>query len=72
MLALVLVFTVVAATAADAPPLTFKFTKNSVPGARQTLAEGINNAGGDGRAVPRQERGSAWLYSQRQERKNAG
>ena len=41
----VLVFTVVAATAADAPSLTFKFTKASVPGAIATGPGGINNAG---------------------------
>jgi len=45
MLAFVLLFIVVVATAADAPQLKFKFTKNNVPGALQTLAEGINNAG---------------------------
>jgi len=45
MLALVLLFIVAAATAADAPKLTFKFTKNNVPGATQTAPEGINNAG---------------------------
>jgi uncharacterized membrane protein len=44
-LAFVLVFTVAVAIAADAPKLTFKFTKNNVPGAQQTFAEGINNAG---------------------------
>ena len=41
----VLVFTVVAATAADAPSLTFKFTKASVPGAIATRPGGINNTG---------------------------
>jgi len=40
-----LAFAVVAATAADAPPLTFKFSKASVPGATSTSAGGINNAG---------------------------
>ncbi|HWY53945.1 MAG TPA: hypothetical protein VNZ03_05750 [Terriglobales bacterium] len=45
LLALGLAFTVVAATAANAPPLTFKFTKASVPGATSTSAGGINNAG---------------------------
>jgi probable HAF family extracellular repeat protein len=34
-----------AATAADAPPLTFKFTTVSVPNAILTVAQGINNAG---------------------------
>jgi uncharacterized membrane protein len=33
------------ATAADAPPLTFKFTTVNVPGARQTFPSGVNNAG---------------------------
>jgi uncharacterized membrane protein len=41
----VLAFTVVAAIAADAPPLTFTFTKASVPGATVTSPGGINNAG---------------------------
>ena len=45
LLAFALAFTVVAATAADAPPLTFKFTKASVPGATTTSAGGINNSG---------------------------
>jgi uncharacterized membrane protein len=44
-LAFALAFTVVAATAADAPPLTFTFTKASVPGATVTSPGGINNAG---------------------------
>jgi hypothetical protein len=35
----------IAAVAQDAPPLTFKFTKASVPGAVSTSAGGINNAG---------------------------
>ena len=35
----------VAATAGDAPKLTFTFTKASVPGAMQTGPSGINNAG---------------------------
>jgi len=35
----------VAAIAADAPPLTLKFTKASVPGATMTEPGGINNAG---------------------------
>jgi uncharacterized membrane protein len=33
------------ASAADAPPLTFKFTKSDIPGATQTLPYGVNNAG---------------------------
>jgi len=33
------------AAAADAPPLTFKFSKASVPGATETEPGGINNAG---------------------------
>jgi probable HAF family extracellular repeat protein len=45
MLAFAFAFTVVAATAADAPKLTFKFTKASVPGATATSPGGINNAG---------------------------
>jgi hypothetical protein len=45
LLALALAFTVVAATAADAPPLTFTFVKASVPGAMSTSPGGINNAG---------------------------
>jgi hypothetical protein len=32
-------------TAAEAPPLTFKFTKANVPGARGTIPVGVNNAG---------------------------
>jgi probable HAF family extracellular repeat protein len=44
-LAFALAFTVVAAIAADAPPLTFTFTKASVPGAAVTSPGGINNAG---------------------------
>jgi probable HAF family extracellular repeat protein len=35
----------IAATAADAPTLTFKFAKASVPGATSTEPGGINNAG---------------------------
>jgi probable HAF family extracellular repeat protein len=45
LLAFALTFTVVAATAADAPPLTFTFVKASVPGATSTSPGGINNAG---------------------------
>jgi len=45
VLAFALPFTVVAAIAADAPPLTFTFTKASVPGATVTSPGGINNAG---------------------------
>lgn len=45
MLAFVLVFAVVAATAADAPKLKFKFFTHNVPDALQTYANGINNAG---------------------------
>jgi hypothetical protein len=45
ILAFVLLFAVAAATAADAPKLNFKFTKNNVPGAQQTNPDGINNAG---------------------------
>jgi probable HAF family extracellular repeat protein len=45
VLAFALAFTVVAAIAADAPPLTFTFTKASVPGAMSTSPGGINNAG---------------------------
>jgi hypothetical protein len=45
VLAFALAFTVVAATAADAPPLTFTFAKASVPGAMGTSPGGINNAG---------------------------
>src|SRR5579864_2693414 len=45
VLAFALAFTVVAATAADAPPLTFTFVKASVPGAIATGPGGINNAG---------------------------
>jgi len=44
VLALMLVFTV-AALASGTPPLKFKFTKASVPGATQTAPGGINNAG---------------------------
>jgi uncharacterized membrane protein len=33
------------ATAADAPPLTFKFTTVNVPGAIQTIPGGVNNSG---------------------------
>jgi len=45
VLAFVLAFTVAVAIAANAPELKFKFTKNNVPGAQQTFAYGINNAG---------------------------
>jgi hypothetical protein len=46
MCVLVLVLTcAIAATAAEAPKLTFKFTKASVPGATLTEPGGINNAG---------------------------
>jgi probable HAF family extracellular repeat protein len=45
VLAFALAFTVVAAIAADAPPLTFTFTKASVPGATSTSPGGINNSG---------------------------
>jgi uncharacterized membrane protein len=45
VLAFALAFTVVAAIAADAPPLTFTFTKASVPRAMATSPGGINNAG---------------------------
>lgn len=34
-----------AGTAADSPPLTFKFTSVSVPGAIQTFPGGVNNSG---------------------------
>jgi probable HAF family extracellular repeat protein len=44
VLALMLVFTV-AALASGTPPLKFKFSKASVPGATQTAPGGINNAG---------------------------
>jgi|SRR5579863_6280296 len=36
---------IIAAAAEDAPPLTFKFTKASVPGATSAEPGGINNAG---------------------------
>lgn len=45
VLAFALAFTVVAAIAADAPPLTFTFVKASVPGAMATSPGGINNTG---------------------------
>jgi probable HAF family extracellular repeat protein len=45
VLGLVPVFTVAPATAADAPNLSFKFTKANVPGAIYTFPDGINNAG---------------------------
>jgi len=45
VLAFALAFTVVAATAADAPPLSFKFTTVNVPGAMDTYPGGVNNAG---------------------------
>jgi hypothetical protein len=45
VLAFALSFTVVAAIAADAPPLTFTFVKASVPGSIATGPGGINNAG---------------------------
>src|SRR5208282_1193459 len=41
----VLLFSVARASAADAPKLTFKFTKANVPGALQTFPSSINNAG---------------------------
>ena len=40
-----LLFTVAAASAADAPKLTFKFVKANVPGALQTFPSSSNNAG---------------------------
>ena len=45
LLVLSVLLFVIAATAADAPTLTFKFTTVRVPGALNTSAEGINNAG---------------------------
>jgi uncharacterized membrane protein len=42
---LMLLLTVVAASAADAPKLTFKFSKADVPGALQTTPFSVNNAG---------------------------
>jgi probable HAF family extracellular repeat protein len=36
---------IVAAAAAERPPLTFKFTTTNVPGAIQTTPAGVNNAG---------------------------
>jgi uncharacterized membrane protein len=36
---------ILVATAAEAPKLTFTFTKNNVPGAMQTFPGGVNNAG---------------------------
>jgi len=42
---LLAICTVRAAIAADAPPITFKFTTINVPGAVQTFPGGINNAG---------------------------
>jgi len=45
VLGIALVFTVAAASAADATKLKFKFTKANVPGALQTLPSSINNAG---------------------------
>jgi uncharacterized membrane protein len=44
LLGLLLTF-VVSVTAADAPPLTFKFTTINVPGAIQTIPSGVNNSG---------------------------
>jgi uncharacterized membrane protein len=45
VIALMLLFTIAAATAADAPILTFKFTKVDIPGALETHTNGVNNAG---------------------------
>jgi len=45
VLGFVLLFTFAAASAADAPKLTFKFTKANVRGALQTEPNGINNKG---------------------------
>ena len=45
VIALMLPFTIAAATAADAPKLTFKFTKVDIPGALETHTNGVNNAG---------------------------
>jgi hypothetical protein len=45
LLVLSVLLFVIAATAADAPTLTFKFTTVRVPGALNTSVEGINNAG---------------------------
>jgi hypothetical protein len=43
VLGLVVLFTIAAASAADAPKLTFNFTKANVPGADQTYVSAINN-----------------------------
>ena len=45
VLGIVVVFTIAAATAADAPKRPFKFAKTNVPGALQTFPSSINNAG---------------------------
>jgi hypothetical protein len=45
LLVLSMLLFVIAATAADAPTLTFKFTTVRVPGALNTSVEGIDNAG---------------------------
>jgi hypothetical protein len=44
LLVLSVLLFVIAATAADAPTLTFKFTTVRVPGTLNTSVEGINNA----------------------------
>ena len=45
VLGFMLLFTVAAASAADAPKLTFKFTTINVPGALRNVPDDINNAG---------------------------
>jgi hypothetical protein len=42
---LMLLFTAVAATAADAPKRTFKFKPVEIPGAPDTVVNGVNNEG---------------------------
>lgn len=44
-LGIILLFTVAAASAADTPKLTFRFTKANVPGASDTFVTEINNQG---------------------------
>jgi uncharacterized membrane protein len=45
VLGFVLMLTATLAAAADAPKLTFKFSKTNLPGALQTFPYGVNNAG---------------------------
>ena len=63
LLAVFVLMFVIAATAANAPTLTFKFTTVRVPGALTTSVEGINNAGVMVGQYPSREGDHARLYA---------